>query len=657
VCARAIFLFCSRPSRARVSSSACARRRLPRSDCDDRPSPKKPTRNSAPPFSSHPATPKTSTTPTQVISGRLYAGPEVDVWSCGVILYALLCGSLPFDDENIPNLFKKIKGGVYSLPSHLSPGARDLIPRMLLVDPLKRATLQEVRAHPWFALRLPRYLAVMHAAPSTAPFSGGAASAGGGGGGGGGGAGAAGGGGGGGGAGPVAPATPGGGGPGAAAAAAAVPLDEEMVAEVVRLGFAREELVSALRSREQTRAAVAYRLLVDNRRRLPSSGYLTAEMTEAAAAAAAAQAAAQAAAAAAAAGGARAGVAGGGGGAAGGDNGAGGAASPGGGGGGGGTGPGAHVPERRWRLGVHARGHPSALMAELLRVLAAHGIAWKKAGPYNLKCRKTVLLRPGLALPACAPLPSSAAALSAAAAALASGAGGGVGVNASHPSGPRPPRVSEDDAVMTDGGAGGRMSSDDDAAAAGAAGGGGAPGGGTTAPPAALRGGGPSSSSPAPAAASWVPLPGAPACPIWAPCIERAVRFEVQVYRVREEEYAVDVQCLDDPAVLAAGGGAGGAGDGAAADVLLGMDVCGRVLGDMRGGAGSSGAAAAAQQAHAQAAAVQRAAAAHAAAALAAQLQQHRGGNLAPALAPPPLPPLAPRPQQHHPHPLLHHPS
>lgn len=85
------------------------------------------------------------------------------MWSCGVILYALLCGSLPFDDENIPNLFKKIKNGVYTLPTHLSPGARHLISRMLLVDPLKRITIPEIRQHPWFAVLLPRYLAVMQA--------------------------------------------------------------------------------------------------------------------------------------------------------------------------------------------------------------------------------------------------------------------------------------------------------------------------------------------------------------------------------------------------------------------------------------------------------------------------------------------------------------
>lgn len=45
----------------------------------------------------------------EVISGKLYAGPEVDIWSCGIILYALLCGTLPFDDEHVPTLFRKIK--------------------------------------------------------------------------------------------------------------------------------------------------------------------------------------------------------------------------------------------------------------------------------------------------------------------------------------------------------------------------------------------------------------------------------------------------------------------------------------------------------------------------------------------------------------------
>lgn len=94
----------------------------------------------------------------EVISGKLYAGPEVDIWSCGVILYALLCGKLPFDDEYIPNLFKKIKGGIFTLPPHLSDSTKGILRSMLNVDPLKRATITQIREHPWFQNNLPTYL-------------------------------------------------------------------------------------------------------------------------------------------------------------------------------------------------------------------------------------------------------------------------------------------------------------------------------------------------------------------------------------------------------------------------------------------------------------------------------------------------------------------
>ncbi|KAH9932110.1 snf 1 [Epithele typhae] len=94
----------------------------------------------------------------EVIRGGLYTGPEIDVWSAGVILYVMLCGRLPFEDDDVQTLFTKISQGVYHLPSYLSPDAKGLINGMLAVDPVKRITIPEIMHHPFFTTDLPAYL-------------------------------------------------------------------------------------------------------------------------------------------------------------------------------------------------------------------------------------------------------------------------------------------------------------------------------------------------------------------------------------------------------------------------------------------------------------------------------------------------------------------
>ncbi|CAF1117104.1 unnamed protein product [Adineta ricciae] len=94
----------------------------------------------------------------EVVSGELYAGQEVDIWSCGVILYALLTGTLPFDDDNVQILFKKIRSGIFPIPDYLNPSVVDLLQKMLTVDPVRRATIKEIREHEWFKVNLPDYL-------------------------------------------------------------------------------------------------------------------------------------------------------------------------------------------------------------------------------------------------------------------------------------------------------------------------------------------------------------------------------------------------------------------------------------------------------------------------------------------------------------------
>ncbi|XP_045213405.1 maternal embryonic leucine zipper kinase-like isoform X2 [Mercenaria mercenaria] len=85
----------------------------------------------------------------ELISGKEYLGAEADIWSMGILLYALLCGYLPFDDENIPQLYKKIQSGKYDTPSWLSGESKELIATMLQVDPKRRATINQLVEHPW----------------------------------------------------------------------------------------------------------------------------------------------------------------------------------------------------------------------------------------------------------------------------------------------------------------------------------------------------------------------------------------------------------------------------------------------------------------------------------------------------------------------------
>ncbi|XP_055354632.1 serine/threonine kinase SAD-1-like [Paramacrobiotus metropolitanus] len=85
----------------------------------------------------------------EVIRGERYDGRRADVWSCGVILYALLVGALPFDDDNLRNLLEKVKKGVFHIPHFVPPECQNLLRGMIEVDPNKRMTIAQIIRHPW----------------------------------------------------------------------------------------------------------------------------------------------------------------------------------------------------------------------------------------------------------------------------------------------------------------------------------------------------------------------------------------------------------------------------------------------------------------------------------------------------------------------------
>ncbi|KAJ0110125.1 hypothetical protein J7T55_000557 [Diaporthe amygdali] len=85
----------------------------------------------------------------ELLQARAYTGPEVDVWSFGIVLYVLVCGKVPFDDQSMPALHAKIKKGLVDYPNWLSSECKNLLARMLVTDPKQRATMAEVMSHPW----------------------------------------------------------------------------------------------------------------------------------------------------------------------------------------------------------------------------------------------------------------------------------------------------------------------------------------------------------------------------------------------------------------------------------------------------------------------------------------------------------------------------
>ncbi|KAK3128084.1 hypothetical protein QOZ80_7AG0582400 [Eleusine coracana subsp. coracana] len=86
----------------------------------------------------------------EVINDKGYDGATADLWSCGVILFVLLAGYLPFEDDNTVSLYKKISGAQFTCPSWFSAGAKKLICRILDPNPSTRISVPQIQKDPWF---------------------------------------------------------------------------------------------------------------------------------------------------------------------------------------------------------------------------------------------------------------------------------------------------------------------------------------------------------------------------------------------------------------------------------------------------------------------------------------------------------------------------
>ena len=90
--------------------------------------------------------------PPEMISGKDYQPLYSDLWSCGVVLYCMLVGKLPFDDEDIKVLYKHIKSANFFMPNFLSSQAQDLLKKILNCNPNKRIRIEDIKKHPFYLM-------------------------------------------------------------------------------------------------------------------------------------------------------------------------------------------------------------------------------------------------------------------------------------------------------------------------------------------------------------------------------------------------------------------------------------------------------------------------------------------------------------------------
>lgn len=106
----------------------------------------------------------------EMLKGEKYAGEKVDVWSLGIILYALLCGELPFDEDDENATKARILKEEPNYPGHIPEQAKDLITKLLSKRPLLRPTLADILQHPWLTEHAPQQQAILKL-QQPAPFT------------------------------------------------------------------------------------------------------------------------------------------------------------------------------------------------------------------------------------------------------------------------------------------------------------------------------------------------------------------------------------------------------------------------------------------------------------------------------------------------------